>query len=328
MPNDSYILLVEIANRSFKIKDYQRAVYYYDLAFAMKRKSPLSLLRAAVAALRLQKYDEADAYIGDAFSELPFFTLKMIRLMPDFREALDDPQFVGLVGREIGRYFPDMNLKLVGEIDQLHELFMKYRRIPPEATELSGISSYQLLLPDPKKRAKQDELDRIISARMDSLLRTVGYPSLTLVADRIVEFDRLFYAVSPEVITENWESILLGSVEESISVFRDPSSLANRYDYICYTRGIKQWFGCIWAVPESLHDRGFAVWPIENTTEVDERRLELGMEPLKKNMRNFRKKINLKAQSKLVELPENIRDEVHANPFPLKELSGYPYDYQ
>jgi hypothetical protein len=330
MPNDSYILLTEIASRSLKIRDYQRAVYYYDLAFAMKRKSTLSLLRAAVAALHLQKFDAADAYIKDAFGELPFFTLKMVRLMPDFKEALNDPQFVGLVGREIGRHFPDMDLQLVGEIDRLHELFMKYRRTPSEAVDSSGVSSYQLLLPDPETRAKQDALDRIISAKMDSLLRTSGYPSLALVADRLVEFDRLFYAVLPEVILENWESILSGGINAGggLSFFQSPSSLANRYDYVCYKLGIKQWFGSILAVPESLRDKGLNVWPIENPLEVNERRLELGLEPLKKYLRKFRKKVNLKAQSKLGELPENSRDQVHAKPYRQKELSGYPYNYQ
>lgn len=328
MPNDSYILLVEIASRSMRRKDYQRASYYYELVFSMKRKSKLSLLRAAACAAFNDDYDAASSYVEEAFVSFPNSALKIIRLMPDFEEALSNPQFVALIGREINRHFPQMDTKMVAEIDRLNALFLTHRKVEPDTDDVSGIPSYKLLIANSKTRVAQDSLDRIISASMDSLLNVRGYPSTRLVADRISEFDRLFYAVAPEVIMDHWEDILLKSVEEDFSFFRDPSSLANRYDYNCYSRGLKQKFGNMWSVPESLKSAGIAVWPIENPLAVDKRRAVLGMEPLKKNMRNFRKKVNLKAQNSLGELPIGIRGEVHAKSYPRKEISGYPFDYQ
>ncbi len=176
-----------------------------------------------------------------------------------------------------------LNIPLKTEIEKIGELDQKYRIMMDSVAKKHGWDSKQM----DELWMKQSELDSLNLLRVEEIIAKYGYPGKSLVGN---ESSTVFFVIqhSDSEIQEKYLPILKESADKGELSW---SSLALLIDRIKTSKGEKQTYGSQLSVNYETNQYEF--FPIEDEINVNKRRAEVGLCPLKKYAKYFGLKYKL-----------------------------------
>jgi tetratricopeptide (TPR) repeat protein len=318
--SDHYVVPTEIAYRSMQRGDYQRGLTYYQQAFEVNNLSFLSKMRAATCAYMVKEEATCQNYLDEVFRKRPVLALSVLRTKPEFQAPLSKPRFAEMVGVYITTNFPELNAKLVNEIDELWEFFLVGRRYVPDTLSPLAYGQYFSEITDPELLLKKDLLLDSFHQRLDHFIEMNQIPSHNKIGDR-KELLESMVMKAPLSFFETRRALLF---EAGKSDHLFGTLLALAYDYALYLNGQKQSFGSITYVSKTLKDSGISMWPIEDPQGLKQRRKEMGMQPIKDVLGYTGHKFKIREHLNFGPMPANLVDEIIETPYRLNGLTTYP----
>lgn len=256
----------------------------YEKAFEISQKSALSLLRAATCA-----YDCSDTLKWKSFGKLAIDI--------DWEATEDIIENLDSQNPEIIKYKSSIFYQYI--ITQV-DVFKKeagYDEILRKKLKIIT-RDYEAFAQEFGKKITTFEREQIIQTftsnnlhKIEEIIAEYGYPGKSSVGYRLAPTAMLVIQMSELSIQEKYLNLIMGAVrnKELEKMF-----FANFVDRIKALRGEKQLYGS-----HITYNQTEGVWrihPIEDEANVDKRRAEMGLEPLKIYAKNF--KINYKQKKK------------------------------
>jgi len=277
----AYVRLVEHAFSSLKQGNCQSCLGFYKKALALSQKSAISTLRAAVCAYQCQQTDQAHTYISKATS-LDFWVSEDV-----WDNRKDYPEFDILRTSPLAADFQDGidNQKIAeGRNPTLErELKVIFRTDNQPRLRLDSLGK-QYGFNSPQTKSIWEEVrraDSINLPKIERILQQYGYPGKHLVGEKQNVTTWLVIQHAPLAVQEKYLPLIQKAADQGEL---GKSNLALLIDRIRIYRGQKQLYGSqvtLGADGKNSFD------PIEDEVNVDKRRAEVGLSPLKDYARQW-----------------------------------------
>ncbi|SFC14082.1 DUF6624 domain-containing protein [Spirosoma endophyticum] len=279
----AYVKAVENAFASLKQGDCKTCLAQYQRAFAISKKSAMSTLRAAVCAYQCQQTELARIYISKATSidfwisediwenrnDYPEFEiLRASSLMADFQASVDKQKITEgrnpILERELKEIFRADNQPRL----RLDSIGRQYGFNSPQTkslwTEISRVDSINL-------------------SKIERILQQYGYPGKHLVGEKQNITAWLVIQHSPLAIQEKYLPMIQKAADQGEL---NKSSAALLVDRIRVYKGQKQLYGSQVRLGAGANDKN-SFDPIEDEINVDKRRADVGLPPIKDYARQW-----------------------------------------
>ncbi|CAN5558205.1 hypothetical protein BH09BAC4_BH09BAC4_26450 [soil metagenome] len=279
----AYVHAVEQAFASLKQGDCQACLTQYKRAFSISQKSAMSTLRAAVCAYQCQQTEQAREFISKATSidfwasediwnngkDYPEFdVLRTSPLSADFQNGIDKQKVAEgrnpVLERELKEIFRADNQPRL----RLDSIGRQYGFNSPQTKSLW---------------AEISRVDSINLPKIERILQQYGYPGKHLVGEKQNITAWLVIQHSPLAIQEKYLPLIQKAADQGEL---DKSSAALLVDRIRVYKGQKQLYGSQVKLGTGANGKN-SFDPIEDEINVDKRRADVGLPPIKDYARHW-----------------------------------------
>lgn len=270
----TYKSLIHSADSLYKLSNYSRSLDYYKKAFKLNKNNRMDLYNGACSAARANDIKYSFNLLNKAI-EAGFSNLSQLSSDQDLANLKSHPywsDFLFKIQKVVDAREAQYEQPLRKELLQILEVDQKtradYRNAVKETGSGSATADSLLLL---MEMSDNSNLKKVIE-----ILEHKGWPSRKAVGDDGLQALFLVIQHSNLEIQEHYLPLMKEAVRRGD--LRAPA-FAMVQDRIAIQKGGKQIYGS--QIGQSVNSKTYYVLPIEDPENIDKRRLDIGMEPMK-----------------------------------------------
>jgi TonB family protein len=249
--------------------DYAAASTSYQRALQRPGAKARDYYQAAQAAARNHEPKRALTWLTQAVAK-GYFSEEQLRTEADFAALAAQPAWPRLLTQARTRqrqHEAPLNPALVALLKKINYQDQHYRLIAEAAERKYGLDAPQIAA----AMKQQDQIDRVLSRQVDSLIARYGYPGRSLVGEYLKSTAFLVIQHNPD---EKYLPLLTAAADKKELAW---SSLALLIDRLKTHRGEPQVYGSQFGGRADGH---YLLQPIEDEPNVNVRRAKIGLPPL------------------------------------------------
>lgn len=277
----TYADFIAEGDRFYDQEKYVESLVSYERAFALKDAKPEAgdFYNAACAAALASEKDKAFQFLSRSIDE-GWTSMRWMMTDGDLVSLREEPQWNETIERmkkiraEIEKTW---NRELRNELMEIAEKDQRHRRQMREVSDKYGWNSSQM----DSLWAMQTPLDSLNTIRILEIIEQHGYPGKTLVGDQAGTAFMVIQHADIE-IQEKYLPVLTAAAEQDELSYR---SLALLIDRVLMRQNKPQIYGS--QLQRNSETGEYEFYFIEDEKNVNERRKEVGLEPLEDYAKRF-----------------------------------------
>ena len=262
------------ADAKYEAKDYKGSGQLYDQVLKDGKGNSSDHYNAACSWALARDKNKAFAHLNKAIDK-GYLNIKHLKQDSDLNSLHADKRWEKLVQRlqaSVDKAEANYNKPLMAQLEKIHETDQMYRRMIPKVQQEHGPQSeqFQDLLRNMQDTDKEN-LQQVIA-----IIEKHGWPGKSMVGS---SGSSTAWAVIQHSDMEHWLKYLPLMREAAEKGELPRSNVALTEDRVLINQGKPQRYGS--QLRQNNETNGMEFFPIEDEVNVDKRRAEVGLEPIK-----------------------------------------------
>jgi tetratricopeptide (TPR) repeat protein len=273
----NYQELVNLADKCYNNKEYEKSGEYYDRAFKIQKGTSNDYYNAACSWALAGKKTRALEYLNESV-DLGWVNINHLKKDTDLNslhQANEWGELISKLQKKVDEYESHLNKPLMRELEAINESDQKNRMMMDSVAGRFGWDSREMK----ELWTKQNQLDSLDIIRIKEIIKEYGYPGKSLVGDQ---------SSTAWLVIQHAD---LRTQEEYLPILQDAadkgelskSSFALLVDRVRMRKGEKQLYGS----QIQMKNGKYEIYPIEDEPNVNKRRAEVGLGPLEDYVKHW-----------------------------------------